>query len=152
MLQLDQLIFNEHLFGFFANSTNTFIGTPIISTCVIKLQSEDRLLLHSSICANPTRDDVLVSINSTTSINYSSTSWECPALIYYSHMLASPNNGVYRFTLTDENSELIQLNGLNVNLTLLLYEQDDSIKRFNDTITEVKDLLKYLFLMMEQKL
>ena len=40
------IITNAHLFeplGFLSNSTNVFSGTTLISTCVIKLQSEDRL-------------------------------------------------------------------------------------------------------------
>ena len=121
------LIFNQHFFepmGFLSGSTNVFNGTTLVSTCVIKLQSEDRLLIHSNIAQNPGMDDILVSINSTTSINYSSIAWDCPAPEFYSHRLSSQNNNVYSFSLTDENGELIQLNGLNLNLTLLLYKKD----------------------------
>lgn len=133
---VSSLIFNAHLFepfGFFSNSTNIFSGTTLTSTCVIKLQSEDRLLIHSNICNNPGMDDVLVSINSTTSVNYSSIAWECAAPEFYSHLLSSQNNNTYSFTLTDENGELIQLNGLNMNLTLLLYRKDaifDQLRNF----------------------
>lgn len=125
---VSSLIVNGHFFepfGFFANSTNVFTGTTLVSTCVIKLQSEDRLLIHSNICNNPIADDILVSINSTTSINYSSIAWECPAPEFYSHLLNSQNNHTYNFSLTDENGELIQLNGLNMNITLLLFKKDD---------------------------
>ncbi len=121
------IICNAHLFeplGFLSGSTNAFTGTTLVSTCVIKLQSEDRLLIHSNIAANPTNDDILVSINSTTSVNYSSIAWECPAPEYYSHLLSSQNNNTYSFSLTDEDGELIQLNGLNMNITLLLYKKD----------------------------
>ncbi len=130
------IIVNEHFFeplGFSSGSTNLFTGTTLVSTCVIKLQSEDRLLIHSNIAANPTVDDVLISINSTTSINYSSIAWDNPAPEFYSHLLSSQRNNVYSFSLTDENGELIQLNGLNMNLTLLLYRKDpifDQIRSF----------------------
>ena len=144
------LIFNEHLFepfGFKANSTNVFSGTTLISSCVIKLQSEDRLLIHSSIAANPSIDDVLVSINSTTSINYSSIAYECYAPEFYSHALSSQNNNTYRFTLTDENGELIQLNGLNMNMTLLLYKKED----ISTTLRDIRDFMKLMVLKSEQK-
>lgn len=127
---VSSLIFNEHLFepfGFFSGSTNVFNlngGTQLKSTCVIKLQSEDRLLLHSNICTNPGMDDILVSINSTTSINYSSINYECPAPEFYCHTLSSTSSSSYNFTLTDENNEIIPLNGLNVNITLLLFRKD----------------------------
>ncbi len=129
------IICNAHLFeplGFSSSSTNAFTGTTLVSTCVIKLQSEDRLLIHSNICNNG-RDDILVSINSTTSINYSSIAWECPAPEFYSHLLSSKNNNTYSFNLTDEDGELIQLNGLNMNLTLLLFKKDpifDQMRNF----------------------
>lgn len=133
---VSSLIFNAHFFepfGFLANSTNVFSGLTLISTCVIKLQSEDRLLIHSNIVNNPGMDDVLVSINSTTSINYSSIAYTCPAPEFYSHLLSSQNNNTYSFSLTDENGELMQLNGLNLNITLLLYKKDpifDQIRNF----------------------
>jgi hypothetical protein len=120
------IIVNAHFFeplGLFANSTNLFTGTTLVSTCVIKLQSEDRLLIHSNIVNNGI-DDIVASINSTTSINYSSINYECPAPEFYSHLLSSKNNNTYSFSLTDENGELIQLNGLNLNITLLLYKKD----------------------------
>ena len=129
------LIFNDHFFepfGFYLGSTNVFIGNELTSTCVIKLQSEDRLLIHSNVCDNP-NDDVLVTINSTTSINYSSINYVCPAPEFYSRILSSHKNNTYNFTLTDENNELIHLNGLNLNITLLFYKVDqifDQIRNF----------------------
>jgi len=121
------IITNAHLFeplGFLSESTNRFTGTTLVSSCVIKLQSEDRLLIHSNIANNPGQDDILISINSTTSINYSSIAWDNPAPEYYSHLLSSVHNNTYSFSLTDENSELIQLNGLNMNMTLMFYNID----------------------------
>lgn len=129
------LIFNSTLFepfGFSANSTNTFTGTTLISTCVIKLQSEDRLLIHSNCVNNPTKDDVLVSINSTTSINYSSIAYLCPAPEFYARLLQSPNNSTYSFCLKDEDGRIVQLNGLNMNITLLFYKKDDIFERLRN--------------------
>jgi len=130
------IICNTHLFeplGFFSGSTNAFTGTTLESTCVIKLQSEDRLLIHSNVANNPGQDDILVSINSTTSINYSSIAWDCPSPEFYCHLLSSKHNNAYSFSLTDENGELIQLNGLNMNITLLFFKKDpifDQIRNF----------------------
>ena len=85
------IIVNAHFFepfGFLSASTNAFTGTTLESTCVIKLQSEDRLKISSNCCLNG-RDDVLVSINSTSSINYSSINYICPAPEFYSRILSS---------------------------------------------------------------
>ena len=86
-------------------------------------------------------DDVLVSINSTSSINYSSINYICPAPEFYSRILSSKNNNTYSFTLTDEDGELIQLNGLNLNFTLLFYKKDpifDQIRNFMKMIVMKK--------------
>lgn len=104
---VSSIITNEHLYeplGFNSSSTNTFTGTTLISSNVIKMQSEDRLLIHSNLVSNGS-DDILVSINSSTSVNYSSIAWECPAPAYYSHVLSSQHNNVFSFSLTDENNE-----------------------------------------------
>ena len=140
------LIFNSHLFepfGFFSNSTNVFTGITLVSTCCAKLQSEDRLLIHSNIAENPGNDDILASINSTSNINFSSIAYECPAPEFYSHKLSSKLN-TYDFSLTDENNELIPLNGLNVNITLLFYKRDDIFDK-------IKDSLRLVILKSEQK-
>ncbi len=120
-------IFDSHCvlfeqFGFFRNTTNTFVGNTLISTCVIKLQSEDRLVIHSNCVANPNNDDILVSINSTTSINYSSISYVCVAPEYNSKVLNSQNNNTYSFQLTDENGNEQNLNGLNLNMTVVFFK------------------------------
>ena len=124
------LVFNEHLFepfGFLSQSTNVFTGTTLISSAVIKLQSEDRLLLSSSLVNNG-RDSILASINSTTSINYSSINYECPDCQFYSHLISEKQNTV-SFTLSDENFEVISLNGLNMNLSLCFYKKDDIFEK-----------------------
>ncbi len=126
------LTFNDHLFepfGFYKNSTNMFNGTTLVSTCVIKLQSEDRLLLHSDIVDNLGKDDVLVSINSTSSINYSSINYLCPAPEFYTRTLNSNTQNTCRFSLTDEQNEPLNLNGLNLNFTLLFYKKDDIFEK-----------------------
>ena len=139
------IIVNAHFFeplGFFSSTTNLFTGSTLQSTCVIKLQSEDRLLIHSNVVNNSGSDDILVSINSTTSVNYSSIAWECPAPEFYSHVLSSENNHTYSFSLTDENNELIQLNGLNMNLTLLFYKKDDIYDKLHNFIKLITLTLK----------
>ena len=69
-------------------------------------------------------DDVLVSINSTTNINYSSINYESSSPEFFSRILNSQNNNTYSFQLTDENNKIVSLNGLNMNMTILFYKAD----------------------------
>lgn len=129
------LIFNGTLFepfGFLPNSINAFNGTTLISTTVIKMQAEDRLLIHSDIVNNPGGDDILVSINSTSNINFSSIVYTEVAPEFASKVLNSDKISTYRFTLTDENSQLIDTNGLNINFTLMFYKKDRIYEQLRD--------------------
>jgi len=129
------LIFGNVLFepfGFQQGSTNLFQGTTLISTTVIKLQAEDRILIHSNAVHNPTADDILVSINSSTSVNYSSIAYTNYHPEYNSHLLNSKNNNTYSFTITDENNVVLDTNGLNVNITLLFYKKDPIFQQLRD--------------------
>lgn len=129
------IICNEHLyepFGLLRGSTNAFIGATLTSTAVIKMQSEDRLLISSSLINNG-RDSILASINSTSSINYSSINYECPDCQFYSHQIKKQLNTV-SFTLTDEDFEVISTNGLNINLSILFYRADPVYDQIRDVI------------------
>jgi hypothetical protein len=114
--------------GFQQNSVNVFSNNTLQSTCVIKMQSEDRLMIHSNCVNNPGTDDILATINSTTSLNYSSINYQCPAPDYYSKVLNSQKNNTYSFQLTDENANVMDLNGLNMNFTLVFFQKHDLYK------------------------
>ncbi len=120
-------------FGFFQNTTNTFINNEINSTTVINLQSETRLLLHCSLVNNPAEDNVLISINATSNVSFSTISYINYAPEYRSHRLYSQLSQTASFSLTDESGRILDLNGLNMNLTLMLYKKDpinDIIKNY----------------------
>lgn len=122
------LIFGPDLFepfGFFQNSINTFIGDSITSTAVIKLVSEDRLIIHSSLVNNPNEDNILISINAATNVPFSSVSYVTFAPDYRSHRLMSNTVKTASFQLTNESNQILDLNGLNMNFTLAFYCQDD---------------------------
>ncbi len=130
------LIFNNLLFepfGFLSGSTNTFITNSLTSTCVIKLQAEDRLILHSYLVKNPSNDDVLLSFNSTRSVNYSSITYINYAPEFTAKAIKTDNSNSAHFYLTDENGVTLDLNGLNLNFTLCFFIADDTnyiIKNF----------------------
>ncbi len=114
-------------FGFLQNSTNNFdLGTLTLeSTCVLKLQAEDRLLLHCTGISNPSQDNILMSINSSAYVNYSSITYINYACEYTSSLLKSSTPGTMTFQLTDENNVEIDLNGLNMNFTLCFFYKQD---------------------------
>ena len=130
------LIFDNILyepFGFLGATTNAFTANSLVSATVLKLQSEDRLIIHSSLVNNPNSDNILISINAATSVPFSSVSWINYAPEYRAHRLMSQQNKTASFSLTNEHGTVLDLNGLNMNLTLIFYKEDniyDVIRNF----------------------
>jgi hypothetical protein len=122
-------------FGFEPNSTNTFTSNTLTSQDVIKMQVEDTLYLHSDIASNG-KDDILNEIFIGSSPDYSSIKYQCPDVDSYSKELQTNTSNVYSFWLTNEDNVLMDLNGLNIVLTLMVYKKEN----INEMI---KNYIKY---------
>jgi hypothetical protein len=106
--------------GFDPNSVNTFVANELTSTNVIKLQSEDTLYLHSDIVDNG-NDNILLEIYGN-SADFTNITAHVTDIRAWSKKVLTRNSNVYRFYLSDENDVPINLNGLNINMTLMLYQ------------------------------
>jgi hypothetical protein len=103
----------------------------LVSSNVIKLQLEDSIFIHSDICTNGT-DNILQEIFAVDSPDYGNIVFQTPDVMAYSKRLVGNKHNVYNFYITDEDSQEIDLNGLNVVFTLLLFKQDDIFARLKD--------------------
>ena len=107
--------------GFTSNSTNTFVGGIIESTTCIKLQLEDTLFVLSD-CSNALSgvlQEVYCNSSDFSNITFSQYNEEM-----YSKTFIRNNNNVFRFSITDENFRPMDLNGLNMNMTLCFYREE----------------------------
>lgn len=126
-------IFTNYLYeqlGFNSSSTNTFTSDLLTSTNTIKLVSEDALYLHSNIADNGD-DDVLTSVFGSGNPSFSNIHFTCPDVQAYSKKIASNQSNVYRFFLTNEDSEQIQLNGQNIVIVLMLWKEEEIYNKLN---------------------
>jgi len=105
--------------GFNRGSTNTFSGDTLISTNVINLQRESTLFIHSNLCSTGT-DDIIQEIY-TKGETFSQISFENPNVEYYSKPITTTNTNTISIQLTDEDGTLIDLNGINMVLTILMF-------------------------------
>lgn len=114
-------------FGFAPNSTNIFSSNTLVSTAAVKFQNEDVLYLHSDICYNNDQSatcDVLQEIYASSSPNWTNIIYQNQGSVEaYSKILLNPNNNIYKFKLTDENNNIINLNGKNQVHTLFVYKK-----------------------------
>lgn len=127
-----ELIFDDNgvyeLLGFNINSTNIFNNDVLTSSNVCKIQSEDVIRLHSSISDN-NGDDVLLEIYSSSIQTFSNIVWNCPDIIAYSRNITSKSTNNYRFFLTNEDNQPLDLNGINICFTIIVYEAQQNLLR-----------------------
>ena len=125
-------------FGFDFNSTNTFSGNTLTGSNVINMQREDSIYIHCDACSNET-DNILQEIFSVNNADFSNLTFQNFNVEAYVKDLISNTKNIYRFWITDEDGTPINLNGSNIQITLLLFER-------NNFFTMAKNFLKYTLL------
>jgi hypothetical protein len=139
-------VFTDKLYrhlGFDKNSSNQFSSFSLISKNVINLQSDNVLYIHSDIASNG-EDDILQEIWAAAgNPDYSNIHFENFDLEAYSKQLVSKTKTNYYFYLTDQDQKEVDLNGVNWNLTLILF-------RHNEFWQMNKQYIKYQLLKEDQ--
>lgn len=123
-------------FGFPNGTTQTFVNNTLTSAYVVKFQVEDTLFLHSDIMDNGA-NDVLQEFFVAASPDFSNIKYQCTAPEFYTKKLKQASNNVYHFRLTDDDGRPIDLNGLNLVITLQIYRKDP----INDMIKAALQLM-----------
>ena len=135
------LIFTNSMFeqlGFNSGSTNTFNTNTLSSTNVCNLSTETTLFIHSDMCQNSEGDDVLQEIYSSGDASFSYINYRNMTPKEYSKNLSLGTSNLFNFNLTDEYGTNIDLNGVNMNFTIMIYKQnkiDNLFKGFMKYIT-----------------
>ena len=130
------LLFTDYcyeLLGFDINSTNTFVSNSLSSTNVIKLQVEDCLAIHSNICNNGI-NNILQEIYGNADPDYSAITYQCASLEACSRELNNTGSGIFYFTLTNEDDEIIDTRGININFSILVYKKNSVFEKLENFI------------------
>jgi hypothetical protein len=131
-----QFILSNHLAnqtGFNTQSTNSFVSGSLVSTNVLNFVSTNSLFLHSNLIDDTT--SVLQEVYSNNTIPYSFIVYNCVNTELYTKRLKTNSAGVFTFSLTDEHGVEINLNGQEINVTLMLYKKlsiGDLFKKYVD--------------------
>jgi hypothetical protein len=142
-----ELIFGEQLneqLGFNKNQTYQFVGDVLRSANVINLTNETTLFIRSDICQNKEGNNILQEIYTAGEPNYSMTTFLNPTPHEYSKKITTTKSNIYTFYLTDENGLMIDTNGININITLMIYKE-------NDIDRMLKGAIKYFTLISDNK-
>ena len=146
-------IFQENhlaeVLGFVRGSNNLFMvegnTSTLTSTNVCNFQRESTIFLHSNLASNDGQDDILLELFSSGSPDLSNIAFNNNGnLEEHSKILKNGLSDSFRFYLTDEYRQPLQLNGINMLLTLCFYEKDD-------ISTLLVGFIKYMTLHFEDK-
>lgn len=136
----DSFIYEQ--LGFDKDSINVFIPlqnhSEVYSKNVINFQRETTLFLHSD-AGNNHDNDILLDVFSNGNPDYSTIVWRITDLESHSKPLVSNTNNVFGFNLTDENDVNIDLNGLPLLITLIMYKK-------NNISRMISGMIKYFLL------
>lgn len=131
IFESESLIYEQ--MGFDELSTNTFDGGVLQSKNCIKFIPEDTLMIHSSICSDA-NNDVLQEIYNGNNVQFSNITYHCANYEAYSKPIRDTRANIYNFRLCDESGNVINLNGLPMMITLLLWTKDTVMEMIREYI------------------
>lgn len=103
-------------------------GTEILkSKNIVNFQAESQIYLHSDICLSH-NDDILLSIFGTGEPYLSNMIFENQDIEAYSKPILRKDSNNFHFYITNEFGNIINLNGVDMLITLLCYEKQNIYK------------------------
>jgi len=135
--------FLNEQFGFNFNSTVKFSSNSLISTNVVNFINEQIIYIHSDIVSNGS-DDVLQEIYGANSQQLSVISYQCQDIVPYSKKFKGFTNQVMNIYLTDGHNVPINLNGADIQITLLCYRSNLFQNHINNFINITTNFMKYI--------
>eukprot|EP00732_Lithocolla_globosa_P003929 Lithocolla_globosa_v1_NODE_3368_length_1689_cov_3.545900.p1 type:complete len:269 gc:universal NODE_3368_length_1689_cov_3.545900:1128-322(-) len=125
--------------GFDPNSSYTFSADTLVSQNVINFRPKITLYLRSNMCQSAINNNILQNILSTEA-DFDYIRFQNQAVSEYAKDFSKVQSNIYSFTLVDEDNVIVDLNGLNIVLTLLIYKQDNKFQNM------IKGYIKYKLL------
>jgi hypothetical protein len=128
------LTFNNNniseLMGFETNTTYNMVNDLLISADVIKMQKEDTLFIRSNLV---TQQGILQEINAINSADFDNIVYTNTNADHYSKPINGNTHNIFNFKITNENGDIMDLNGQNYTITICAFKQDntpDMIKQY----------------------
>jgi hypothetical protein len=130
-----RFIFNNFIaeqLGFRKNHSYDFVDNTLKSINVCNLVKESTIYLLSDICQGNEGSSVLQEIYTSGDASFSYINFNNYTPIEHSKPIARNKTNVYRFAIVNEDNIPIETNGININLTIMIYKNNnifDLIKR-----------------------
>ena len=125
--------------GFDKNSTNTFVADILISSNVVNFRAKTRLIFKSSMSQNY-NNNILHYITSIDA-DFDYVNFQNDNIVETYKDYVRSNTNIYSFQLLDESFNAIDLNGLDISFSVLLWKENN-----------ISDLIKNYILMKTYKM
>lgn len=133
--------------GFARGSTNQFVigqtSSTLTSKNICNLQKESTIFVHSDMASDP-NSDILIELFASGNPDLSNINLTSGDLEEHSKEFIGSQSNSFHFYITDEYKQNIDLNGVNVLITLLFYEK-------NTISTLMTGFIKYITMYLEEE-
>jgi hypothetical protein len=123
----------SHQMGFDETSSNTFVAGALVSANVVDFVSTSTLFLHSDMVQD--QSSILQEVYSDNSVPFSNLVYNCKFPAMYSKTLQNARSNTFQFSLQDEHDTLVELNGHELCVTLLMYKKENLTRLFKAIFT-----------------
>jgi hypothetical protein len=110
--------------GFSQGNTYAFVNNTLVSTNFVNFQSENSLQIHCNCIQNYSGDDILGVLYGSGTPSAGAIIYTCPDVEGFSRRLGVLTNSI-NFSLTDERQIPINMNGINISFSIMLYQSID---------------------------
>jgi hypothetical protein len=128
-------IFSDFLvsqMGFSNHSTNTFIGNKLTSSDVISFVATQALYITCDLVTD--ESNILQSIFTNNSVPYSYIAYSCQNVEHYMKKLSTTKHSSMVIRLIDAQGQEIDLNGIDWQLTILLFKKNNITHMFKSLL------------------
>lgn len=110
--------------GFYSNQTYTFVNGRLDSARVINFKVRDSFLILSDIVSDK-NDNVLCHLTGNSYMSYDYINFKNMAPMEYSKKISHSSANIYSFTIVDEEYIPIDLNGIDVYFSVMIYKSNN---------------------------
>ena len=132
------------IMGFNQNSVNTFSDDVLYCNNVVVLSINEIFIKTNLVQAetNSVSDDIIASLNVINSPDYSAIAYMPNNIVFSSKPLSKGFSHTYNFIITDNDDQLLDLNGVSCNIDLVFFKWNDvpAMNKKNMMMSWYKDI------------
>ena len=120
--------------GFYANTSPEFIGDILVSEKVVNFNKHDCIYIQSNICTNSNGKAILQEVLTSGVEPFASIKLTNPNPLLFAKKMSNSRSNTFNFFLTDEDDNPLNLHGLKLRMTVMVYKSNRVFDLLYDTM------------------